>query len=74
MRVQAESVSLKKDGRTLCHPSDGYAQETSIELDDYTEVGTLEGTLPASDESFPKGAPLADHAKVGKKLLKRELG
>jgi hypothetical protein len=52
--VQAESVSLKKDGHTLCHPSYGYAQETSIELDDYTEVGTLNGTLPRAMKSFPK--------------------
>jgi hypothetical protein len=72
MSVQAETLALKKDGRTLCHPSDGYGQEMSIELDDYTEVGTLDGTLPASDEIFPKGAPLNDHAKIGKRLLKRK--
>lgn len=71
MKVKAESVSLKRDGRTLCHPSDGYAQETLIEIDDYIEVSDINGVLPPSDEVFPKGAPMSDHAKVGKKLLTR---
>jgi hypothetical protein len=72
MRVKAESVSLKRDGRTLCHPSDGYAQETLIKIDDYIEVSVIEGVLPPSDDVFPKGAPMADQAKVGKKLLTRK--
>jgi hypothetical protein len=74
IRAQAETLSFKKDSCTLCHPSNGYAQETSIEPDDYTEVSALNGALPASDETFPKGAPLTDHVKVGNRLLKRKPG
>jgi hypothetical protein len=70
MRVQAETLSFRANSRTLCHPSNGYGQVTSVALEDYVEVGTVNGDLPASDETFPRGAPLADHVKVGNKLLK----
>jgi hypothetical protein len=74
MKTQAELLAYKKDSRTLCHPSAGYAQHASIELDDYTEASTLDGLLPLSDEIFPKGAPVTDYVKVGRKILKRKAG
>jgi hypothetical protein len=72
MKTQAELLAYKKDGRTLCHTSAGYSQHTSIELNDYVEVATIDGMLPLSDEIFPKGAPVTDPVKVGNKILKRK--
>ena len=74
MKVQGELLSYKKDGRTLCQPSAGYSQQASIEFDHYEEVGTIDGSLPPSDQSFPKGTPLTGHVKVGNKLFKRKPG
>ena len=74
MKTQAELLTYKKDSRTLCHPSAGYSQHASIELDDYSEVGSVEGSLPSSDEIFPKGAPVTDYVKIGLKILKRKPG
>jgi hypothetical protein len=74
MKAQAEMLAYKADGRTLCHPSAAYAQVVSIELDDYTEVSTVDGALPLSNEIFPKGAPVFDYVKVGRKILKRTGG
>ena len=73
MKVQGEPLSYKKDGRTLCQPSAVYSQRASIELDHYEEVGTTEGSLRPSDETFPKGASVTGHVKVGNKLFKRQL-
>ena len=73
MKVQGELLSYKKDGRTLCQPSAGYSQQASIELDHYEEVGTTGGSLPPSNETFPKGAPVTGDVKVGNKLFKRQL-
>jgi hypothetical protein len=74
MKARAELLAYKKDNRTLCHPSTGYLPHTSIELDDYVEVATVNGALPLSDETYPKGAPVTDHEKVGNKILKRKPG
>jgi hypothetical protein len=52
MKTQAELLAYKKDSRTLCHPSAGYSQLASVELDDYVEVGTVDGALPLCDEMF----------------------
>jgi len=74
MKAQAALLAYKSDGCTLCHPSAGYAQDVSIDLEDYTEVSAIEGALPLSDEIFPKGAPVTDYVKVGHKILKRRRG
>jgi hypothetical protein len=74
MKAQAEMVAYQKDSRTLCRPSTGYLQHTAIELNDYVEVATIDGALPLSDETYPKGAPVTDHVKVGNKILKRKPG
>ena len=74
MKVQSELLAYKKDGHTLWHPSAGYSQQASVELDDYVEVAMIEGPLPPSDEAFPKGAPLISHVRVGNRLFKRKPG
>jgi hypothetical protein len=73
MQVEAQRISTKKDGITLCRPSMGYGVSNlvKIELDAYEEVGTFPGELPDNDQSWPKGAPL-DQVKVGGKILKRK--
>jgi len=74
MKILAERVSYKKDGQTLCKPSEGYEQHILTDLAEYIEVGGLGGTLGWSDETYPKGAPTVDHVKVGDKLFKRKTG
>ena len=73
MQVEAQRVSTKKDGMTLCRPSKGYGVSNliRIELEAYEEVCTFSGELPDSDQSWPKGAPI-DHVKVGGKIFKRK--
>jgi hypothetical protein len=73
VRVKAERVAKKSDGVTLCRPSHGYAQSIEIDIDDYVEVpGVRQGDLPASDQSYPKGAPDTDLVKIGPNLLRRK--
>lgn len=73
MQVEAQRISTKKDGITLCRPSMGYGVSNlvKIELDAYMEVGTFQGELPDCDQSWPKGAPI-DCVKVGGKILKKK--
>ena len=72
MPASAERVSRKKDNATFCRPSEGYDNAIEIELEQYVEVATIQGELPNSDESWPKGAPMADYVKVGNKILKKK--
>ena len=74
MQVEAQRVSMKKDGITLCRPSMGYGVSNlvKIELDAYEEVCAFPGELPDCDQSWPKGAPI-DCVKVGERILKKKL-
>lgn len=74
MPVKAQCVSKKKDNVTWCRPSEGYATDNSIEveLEDYVEVCAVQGELPESDETWPKGASMTDYVKVGDKIFKRK--
>jgi len=72
MKVVAQRVGLKRDERTWCTPSEGYAEDAvEIEQDEYAEIATLSGDLPKSDQLFPLGAPLIDTFKVGNSILRR---
>ena len=71
MKVDAERLSIKKDNTTWCRPSSGYAVSDKIDPDEYIEVATTSSDLPESDETWPKGAPVDDHLKVGNKILKK---
>jgi hypothetical protein len=72
MKVQCERLSYKKDGHTLCQPSAGYSQNALIEIEHYEEVEHIEGSLPPSDDTFPKGAPVTDYVKIVNGLFKRK--
>jgi hypothetical protein len=73
VKAKATRVAKMNDGRTLCRPSDGYDHKSlDIELEDYEEIGAVQGDLPASDQSFPKGPPDTDLVKVGRKILRRK--
>jgi hypothetical protein len=73
VKVRATRVAKMSDGKTLCRPSDGYDHKSfDIELDDYEEIGEVQGDLPASDQSFPKGPPDTDLVKVSRKILRRK--
>jgi hypothetical protein len=63
-----------QDNVTWCIPSDGYDKDNAveIELDNYNEIGTVQGELPQSDEEWPKGAPFADCFKVGDKIYQKQ--
>ena len=72
MKAKAIRISKKKDGQTVCRPSEGYdLSEFDIELDDYEAVHTLQGELPAADEPYPGCAPLSDHVRVGQRILRK---
>ncbi|GAB2883744.1 hypothetical protein GCM10027046_10290 [Uliginosibacterium flavum] len=75
MLTKAQRVSRKKDNVTYCYPSKGYDSSSAIQIDleHYEEVDTIQGELPESDETFPKGAPMENYAKVGEKILKKKI-
>jgi hypothetical protein len=74
MPVKAQRVSRKSDNKTWCRPSEGYNTDNAIEikLEEYEEVEIVQGDLPESDETWPKGAPVEGYVKVGGKILKRK--
>lgn len=73
MKIEAERISRKLDGQTLCHPSEGYIQD-SIEIDlcDYDEILSLAGTLPENDAIWPRGAPFPDLFRYGDKIFRKK--
>lgn len=73
MSAKALRLSMMKDNVTVCLPSDGYNgdKEIDIDLDDYIQVGMVNGELPKSDQTWPKGAPI-DSVKVGDKIFKKK--
>lgn len=74
LKVNAKHVSLKLDGKTLCHPSDGYDIDLlDVDLDDYDEIASVSGPLPPNDAVWPKGAPLIDVILYGDRILKRKI-
>jgi hypothetical protein len=73
MRVKAQQVSKKMDKVTWSRLNPSYNQNTiEIELDDYEEIDIIQGELSDNDETWPKGAPISDHAMVNHKILKKK--
>lgn len=71
VKVKAERVSRKKDGKTWCRPSEGYQDDSvEIDLDDYDEVASLAGPLPENDAKWPKGAPFTGVFRYEDKIFK----
>ena len=72
MSVKAQSVSKKKDNKTLCRPSKGYSAEVEVDLEQYEVIEPIQGELPESDETYPAGAPLDDHVLFDGKLYRKK--
>jgi hypothetical protein len=73
MRVKAKRVSKKLDGVTWCRTSPGYDENAiEIDLNNHEEIYNIQGELPENDQTWPKGAPIADHAMVKDKILKKK--
>ena len=67
MLVIGHLVSKKRDNKTWCRPSEGSVvyNDIVVELRDYVEIDTVQGELPESDMSYPEGASIDGHIKVG---------
>jgi len=63
MTVKAQRVTILRDNKSFCRPSDGYDTEIEIDIDQYMEVATVQGELPECDLAWPKGAPILNMSR-----------
>ena len=73
MKVNAHLISTMQDNKTWCRPTAGYKDDPiAIDIEQYEEVGAVDGELSESDHKWPQGAPIEGYVRVDGRVLRKK--